>query len=220
MHIVTWNMQGANHSEENKWNAGVRNLMNNAGHICCLQECGAVPASAHLVNANFAGIMGLNYYTWGTERTAIHILFYPADPNGNRCNLAIVSERPPLNARMVYPAATPVWRPAIGIQVNPNFWVFTLHAISPNGPDAPGLLNAINGSVPPGASWAALGDYNREPVTLVTPYVVVPPNRNTFSVNNPVRAIDYCVKNYVPQNWGAVQLGLIMSDHYPVVFLL
>jgi cytolethal distending toxin subunit B len=221
MDIITWNMQGGNASTENKWNTGIMNFLSNGVNMCCLQECGAVPASAKIVNANYGGIAGLQYYTWGTLRTNKHILFYQSDPNGNRCNLAIVSDSAPLAGAVLYPAAAPVWRPALGFQVAANRFVFSLHAISPNGPDYAGLLNRIAGAVGAGNSWAAFGDYNRAPGTLAVPagVAVCPPNNNTYPVANPASQLDYCVKNFAPQAVGVVQ-ALVMSDHYPVRYTI
>lgn len=218
MNIVTWDMQGASHSTENKWNAGVLNLINRFdADICCLQECGAVPDSAQLSDKNYCDVPNLMYYKWGTERMQYHILFYPADANGNRCNLAIVSKMAPQAGSIIYPTAPPVWRPALGFQVNRNNTVFSVHAISPKGPDATKLLAAIDSKSGEGQYWFAAGDYNREPETLVIPFVICPPNLNTYPVNYPERKIDYCVKNTGDVVTGSV-LSLVMSDHYPVFF--
>jgi cytolethal distending toxin subunit B len=220
MKLATWNMQGASHSTENKWNAGVMNFFGNGADICCLQECGAVPASARLINPNYNGVAHLQYYTWGTDRTNKHILFYPADPNGNRCNLAVVSTTAPTGGGVVWPAAGPVWRPALGFQTDATHFIFSLHAISPNGADAVNLLAAINNTVGgPGHYWVCAGDYNRTPPNLLTPFTICPPNTNTYSVIAPTTKIDYCVKNFGMAVTGAVQ-GLILSDHYPVFYTI
>ncbi|WP_175470502.1 endonuclease/exonuclease/phosphatase family protein [Pedobacter hartonius] len=216
MKLITWNMQGASHSTENKWNEGVMNFFGSrSADICCLQECGGVPASAQLVNANYGGIVNLQYYTWGTLRSQKHILFYPADPNGNRCNIAIVAKFAPIGSGLVFPAVAPVWRPALGFQIDATNFVFSFHAISPGGPDAANMLTAINNTV--GNNWITAGDYNREPPTLLTPYTICPPNNNTYSSTNPTRAIDYCVNNVNSAITGTV-LGLYLSDHFSVEY--
>src|SRR6202012_1639664 len=143
MKLITWNMQGASHSTENKWNEGVKNYLTVAD-ICCLQECGGLPASAKELNMNYSGIPGLQYWYWGVERDTKHILFYPWDTHGNRCNLAIVSNTPPVNGALLWPAAGPVWRPALGFALAANSYVFSLHCISGTGADANGLIGAIN----------------------------------------------------------------------------
>jgi len=221
MNLATWNMQGASYSTENKWDTGVMNFFSTGAEMCCLQECGGVPASAILVDNNFGGVDDLQYYTWGTERTNKHILFYPSDPNGKRCNLAIVAinNLPPVGGEIVYPSVGPVWRPALGYQIDVNNFIFSMHCISPNGADANGLLNEIDiVTAGPGNLWVAAGDFNREPGTMAaSPFNICPPNNYTYSVNNPNKMIDYGVKNWGPNILGTVQ-GLIMSDHYPVFF--
>ncbi|BAU54665.1 hypothetical protein MgSA37_02843 [Mucilaginibacter gotjawali] len=218
MKLVTWNMQGSNHSTENKWNTGVMNFFSNGADVCCLQECGAVPQSALIVYQNYCGIANLQYWTWGAERALKYILFYPADPNGNRCNLAIVSRTEPVSGTIVYPGAAPIWRPALGFQYNATHFIFSLHAISPGGPDVVGLLNAINAVAGnPGQTWEAAGDFNREPATVATAFTICPPDADTYSVNNPNKRIDYAVKINGAVVVGFVQ-GPIMSDHYSVAY--
>ncbi len=214
-------MQGASHSIENKWNTGVRNLLANSANVCCLQECGAMPASANLVYQNVNGFIGLNLFTWGTARNHKYILFYQSDPNGNRCNLAIVSNiqiiNPHICGTLLYPNNSPIWRPVIGLFVN-GLAVFTIHAISPGGPDAPGLLNVVANNM--GATpWSVSGDYNRIPTSMAGTGVVCPPNGQTYSSTHPHKKIDYLIKQGGPVVTGQV-LNLIMSDHLPVVFMI
>lgn len=219
MIIANWNMQGASHSTENKWNTGVSNLLRTAD-VICLQECGAVPASAQLIFANVNGIAGLDMYTWGTARTLKYILFYPSDPNGNRCNLAVVSNiailNPANDGYLLFPAAAPIWRPVIGLDIN-GIGVFTIHAISPGGNDAPGLLNSVAGFM--GANpWTVSGDYNRDPNSLAGTGIVCPPDQNTYSVYNPQSRLDFLIKSGGGAIIGQVINNLILSDHYPVIY--
>jgi cytolethal distending toxin subunit B len=220
MNIVTWNMQGSNHSEENKWNYGVKNILTNVADLICLQECGSVPLSAKLIDNNFSGVANLMYFTWGTERKNYHILFYPADPNGNRCNLAVVSHNAPAGGCIVYPLIPPIWRPSLGFQMNDSSFLFSIHAISPNGPDVHNLLQEIENTYGNANRWVVAGDFNRDPGTLVVPNAikVCPPNNNTYSVNHPIKKLDYCVKNFGFATQGNVLTNLILSDHYPVAF--
>ncbi|MFZ5817640.1 MAG: endonuclease/exonuclease/phosphatase family protein [Bacillota bacterium] len=213
MILGTWNMQGSSASTENKWNSGVLAMFTQLHlEVCCLQECGGVPDSAQLVQ-NYHGI---ELYTWGTERSRKYILFYPWDQGGNRCNLAIVSRSQILQPALLYPTAGPVWRPALGANLN-GLWLFSIHAISPNGPDAPGLLNAI--ALYAGtAGWVAAGDYNREPHTLAVPWTVNPPNGVTRPASGV--AIDYAVGTNPRPVTGQVVSGLLLSDHYPVLYSL
>jgi len=215
MPIVTWNMQGASHSTENKWNLGVLNLLN-YNDLCCLQECGGIPGSAVSSTQSYNNIPGLGLYTWGgsSSRGQKYILFYPADPNGNRCNLAIVSKVAPTAGFLFLPAVNP-WRPTIGMTVAGTVF-FTLHAISPNGVDAPALVNGAFGAA--GAQVIVAGDYNRNYGTMGGgSQVVCPPNAATHPAINPVSYYDYAIKNFGAATVGTV-LNLYLSDHLPVQF--
>jgi len=235
MNIVTWNMQGSNASTENKWNLCVKPmfLTESSGGVeadlCCLQECGAVPESAELVNPQPAGLgAGISLYIWGTARAHLYILFYPADPNGNRCNLAIVSKNEPTEAEIVFPAAGFPWRPAL-VGLWGTTYVATLHANSQTGgADAVGLVTAVSvlaaaAALAAGAPrpWYALGDFNREPNTVVLGVigVVCPPNHYTYSTSQPTSKYDYAAITGAVAVTGAV-LGVVYSDHFPVLFKL
>ncbi|HLK96467.1 MAG TPA: endonuclease/exonuclease/phosphatase family protein [Hymenobacter sp.] len=215
MNIINWNMQGASHSTENKWNEGVLPFFTQQkADICMLQECGAVPASAQLRQANVGGFVGLNLYTWGTDRNHKHILFYPADPNGNRCNLAVVSTTQPTAATLVLPLAPPIWRPVIGMVLGGSFFG-SIHAISPNGPDAPALLNQVAAL---GLPWVVGGDYNRLPASMNSAaWMVNSPNGPTYPSTGPEKALDYQITAAGPARTGQV-LSLYMSDHLAVAY--
>jgi cytolethal distending toxin subunit B len=220
MKIVNWNMQGANHTLENKWNQGVANLLNHVD-VCSLQECGGIPPSAQLLEANVAGIDGLKMYTWGTSRATKYILYFPWDVAGNRCNLAVVSNIRPIDPAndgfLFYPDFLPVHRPVIGMMVN-NIAIFSIHAISGGGNDAPGLINKVDTSMA-GSNWTVSGDYNRTPGSMVgTGGVICPPNQNTYSVLNPYSQIDYMIKSGGLSINGEVLTSVILSDHYPVLY--
>ncbi len=67
MPLGTWNIQGANHVTENKWNAGVRNLMTQRHlTVFCLQECGTMPLSAQAL----APVNGISLYRWGETQSS------------------------------------------------------------------------------------------------------------------------------------------------------
>ena len=218
MSFFTWNMQGASHSTENKWNMGVLPMFAQGGaDVVCLQECGGVPASAvPVVAPPFALPPGVQLLTWGTLRTRKYILFYPSDPNGNRCNLAVVTRALPTAAALVWPAAGPSWRPALGAQVGGGPYFFSIHAISPGGPDATGLLAAIAGM---GGASCVLGDYNRAPGTFALPagWAFCPPNGPTYPATGPVATYDYLTNNAGYVAGGTVQ-GFYLSDHLAVAY--
>lgn len=213
-------MQGASHSTEDKWNNGVQNLLNHDDvSLCCLQECGSMPNSAAPNTANYSGFLGLNLYTWGTDRAQKYILFYPSDPTGNRCNLAIVSKIAPTAGFLCFPLLRQIWRPTIGLTVDGTTF-FTLHAISPHGPDAIALVTAAFGALGVGPNVIVAGDYNRDPTTMsgrIIGGVVCPPDGPTHPANNPVSKFDYIITNTGAAKTGS-RLELNLSDHLPVCF--
>lgn len=213
MKLVTWNMQGSSASTENKWNTGVYNLMTQlSADVVCLQECGAVPLSANLVAQDPSG---WQMYTWGTTRTRKYILFFPWDTHGNRCNLALVSPYQPQTPLTLLPLNPPQWRPVLGAAIN-GIWCFSLHAISPGGPDAASLIAAVAAAAGGGANWIVAGDYNRAPGTLVVPQTINPPNGVTHPSSN--SQYDYAVGTNTTAVTGQVVNTLVLSDHYPVFY--
>lgn len=220
MNTATWNMLGAKHSQENKWNEGVKNLIAQKKlDYLCLQECGGMPDSAELIKENFNNQQDLMLYAWNR----LYVLFYAWDVHGNRCNLAIITPYQPVEALVVYPGGPKEWRPAIGCTTAQHKeWIFSLHAISPNGPDAVDLLIAISKSVQSN-TWIALGDYNREPHNLEAAlqhkglnYEVNPPDADTFNTDEPTRKLDYAVSP--KRRSKGIRTGIILSDHFPVYF--
>ena len=220
MKLTTWNMQGCSASTENKWNTGVNNLMSQGGiYVFCLQECGAVPLSAHPLGHSPDGAI---LYQWGTARTARWIVFFPSDPNGNRCNLAIVVRGPyppPLAGIMVlYPSSGPQWRPLLGVTVNGVIF-FCLHAISGAGQDVSGLLTEASQNG--GNNWVAAGDFNRNPDNNFPAgnWCVCDPDGDTYPSIAPQQELDFAVRNAsAPAVQGTVQSSLYLSDHLPVVY--
>lgn len=230
MYVFTWNMQGSNAGTENKWNYGVKALLKSLDTtpILCLQECGGVPDSAQWEGAiNFALGNGLNdtvdIYSWGGSKTrpAYYIFFHNWDDGSNRVNTAIVTSILPEDiadsVMLIIPAGSKVWRPALGVLFN-DTWVFSFHAISPNGPDGADLLTAVSGKC---AKWVVGADWNREPANLTAPAgsVICPPGANTYSVQKPKKKYDYCVCTGTTAITGSVQTTIITSDHYPVGYV-
>jgi hypothetical protein len=99
--------------------------------------------------------------------------------------------------------------------------VFTLHALSGGGNDAPGLIqniDALVNGIPLQLQWCAAGDFNREPSTWAPAAgAIMPPNNITRPANGV--KIDYCVQFPAPQQVGAgfVISTFVVSDHYPVI---
>jgi cytolethal distending toxin subunit B len=235
VNIGTWNMQGSSHSTEQKWNTGLGGLFAAkepwAPDVMCLQETGGAPASAvpgATINVPVPGappgtVAPIRQYTWGGTRTrpAYNILFHNWDVAGNRCNLAIVAKASLAlaNPTLCWPAAGPVWRPALGVQVGAQY-VFSLHAISGSGADAKGLLTAA-ATAAGATNWLAAGDFNTEPnaASLPAGAQLWPPEAPTFSTSAPTKKYDYAVAT---AGLGAAQTGsrasVVLSDHIPVCY--
>jgi cytolethal distending toxin subunit B len=244
--LTTWNLQGSNHTTEQKWQTGIANLFSGAvvpPDAICLQEAGGVPRSARLrVTVPFAGPPGgpptsVTVYEWGgtsayaMRNPAKTIVYHHWDVAGNRVNTAIVTRTTlphPPNVTLVWGAAGPVWRPAVGVFFRGE-WIFSFHAISPGGADATPVLNQV-AAFAGLTQWRVGGDFNRDPLTLMAPpapgapglipagSIVCPPNSPTHPATRPWRYYDYfvCQGNVVRR--GRVDESLIMSDHRAVDF--
>ena len=236
MNIITWNMQGASGSGENKWNTDVKRLFIQCGiNVACLQECGnpppgAAPAAAPGWLPGFAppvGVVGAFLScNLGTMSRPFNvcILWFETDPAGHRNNLAVVSTLLPV--ALIYADPGPAGgRPALGMRLlygvggYANF--FTLHAHSPGGGNAPGLIANINAA---GAPWFAAGDYNREPATWAG--VILPVGtiycghgRQTTHPGSGTN-LDYAFKNPGAAVYGTVLNNFVVSDHFPVAYLV
>jgi len=230
--LVTWNMQGANgFGGGNKWRQDVTRLFLQEGvQIACLQECG-VPAATAVPAPGLAPIAGptpvpVALFTWNMRSVrrpfnvnGVFAQTDPAPPNGaNRCNLSIVTT---LTIQGVSMVAGPAWgRPALGITLNnPNggtIVVYSLHARSGGGNDAPTLIGNIAGV---GGSWFAAGDYNRNPASWAG---LIPGGAFACNHQDPTlpawgTILDYafCTGAGLP---GAVDDNFVVSDHFPVYY--
>lgn len=210
MYLFTWNMQGSNASTEVKWQTALGQLMLDY-HIGCLQETGPVPGGATQIGAGLGGNPNYNLFAWGGTgtRPGRYISFFDWDYAGHRVNQAIVTRVMPTAWQCVWPAVAPQWRPLIGVSIGGN-WYNCIHAISPGGADAAGLLVAGAGHA---GTWFTAGDFNREPDPPLPTGTVRPPNRGTY-ISSGAR-YDYAYTNGRSSD-GAVIDGLIMSDHFPV----
>lgn len=228
MKIITWNMQGSSHYNENKWNEAINHWfrLDIGADVVCIQECGNIPESAELIIEHIDDMQDFNLYLWGTARSSKYILYYPWDQGGNRCNLAVVSKIAPseyivdgnsiLGAIALFPDSRRSHRPIIGMLIS-DIWVYSIHAISKGGPDALELIECAANFMP-NKPWIVAGDYNRVPETLEGyPFVICPPNNPTYSTLNPRSKYDYMTKSEGDIILGSVY-GLIMSDHYPVFY--
>jgi hypothetical protein len=187
----------ANGQSDSKWTTVIQSYARRA-QVVAIQEAGRAPdpprgvqpvilTAAQLANANAVNLPQIGianqvtHSQWTTASLAnLDVYFLQTDPNSNprthqptymggRNNLAIVTHRP---ADAVAAIPNPLGgRATLGVLLGTD-WYFSIHGFSGNGNDALPLLNAINTFVTGrnrGESWAALGDFNRDPSTLATP---------------------------------------------------
>ncbi|MFF3846487.1 pectinesterase family protein [Streptomyces sp. NPDC002328] len=222
---ANWNMQGAQNAQDNKWQSGVRALINRGHDVIALQEAGQVPASAGHFDAQgnwvtgpdqtfgpfFTNLRNGNGYTvqeyeWrpnGTRGDVRYIYFMQTDFTANRVNLAMVTARRANGINVAYPgrvnANGSTTRPALGIRID-NTYFWTVHASASGGFEATDLLNNIaasSGTRP----WAAMGDFNREPRSLQTHvgnnhlFIYNTGQATHYGGNGNNRELDYMVTN-------------------------
>ncbi len=239
MNVITWNMQGATGFGESKWNTDVSRLFQANAEVICLQECGnppptAIPTAAPAWLAGHAipgGGYQWQYFLWnlGTQSRPyfINILWIETDPVGHRVNLAIAFSAAAvaaLNLIYITPGIVGT-RPAIGVRVpygGATLDIYTLHAISPGGADGPNLINNIIAVGAPGGFCA--GDYNTDPNTwagVLPAAAVVCPHNGVVTHPGSGTNLDYAIKSAAGGAiQGSVFTGFVVSDHYPVAYLL
>ncbi|SHH31528.1 pectinesterase family protein [Streptomyces sp. 3214.6] len=189
---ANWNMQGAQNSQDNKWQSGVRSLINSGHDVIALQEAGQVPNTAgrwdsqnnqmlpgpaHDFGTWFTSLRNgqgwtVQRYDWrpGGSRLGVwNIYFMQTDFGANRVNLAIVTRNRADRVNVARPAFTnangqATSRPALGVRFGDTYF-WTVHTLSGGGNDAPRLLANIQ-SASSTYHWAAMGDFNRQPATL------------------------------------------------------
>jgi len=231
--IGIWNMQGAN---VEKWQSMIRSYMSDTRvDAMCLQECGAPPASAVALPAVMpisnpgpvpAAVVNPRRWVVGSNGASLYILTYNFGVSpGSRCNLTIVCRQPPLHWWLVWAAYGPVWRPVVGATLYGNSAVFSVHAISPNGPDALAVVAAIASlttSVPAAqrpAAWYLGGDFNCEPTSWNGQAHISSSDGPTYSTVAPSKYYDYVISSN-PLNVGVTGVrqnpSASLSDHFLV----
>lgn len=233
MNVVIWNMQGSTGTGESKWNTDVKRLFLKANvEVALLQESG-VPALSAAVSAPlgflFGALPAFNYLSllWNlgtaSRPNRVGIFWVQCDTGANRNNLAIAFKNADVVAQNFLYLANPVGaanRPAIGIRFaygGGTLDVYTLHAFSGGGADAPGFLAAINAR---GAHWAAGGDFNRNPATMAAAPGILCPHNAVATHPGSGTNLDYAFKSFAPAVNGTVDANFIVSDHFPVYYAI
>jgi len=223
MKVVTWNMQGANFSSDDKWQSGVKRFFFNGAMVICLQECGTPPKSAKAIWQSIR-YPGLELLTWGSKRSRIYILFHKWDTRSNRVNTAIATKYELDGSDVLAPIEIsrtsrlyPNSRPVIGIRIGLVHY-YSLHAISPNGPDVRLLMEAVHNAAGGEPVLFVAGDFNQDPRVLKN-WQTCAPLGATYSTRaaKPTTRKDYAYSNFASVQ-GEVIRSLVASDHYPVEY--
>lgn len=221
LELITWNMQGGGEqgNRGRKWEDVLGWFSRQSAlDIACLQECSTPPPNPADGNTTEIGNLGVivrqgNYLGTRSRPRNLWIYYYNWD---NRVNQAIVSRSQAQDVLLLPNPLNQTQRSLLGIRIN-NFWVFSIHAFSGNGNDAPGFVQNVNAQV--NQTWIIAGDYNRNPNWIPLTSTICPPNRNTHSTRmpNPQNKYDYAVWS---QN--EIRDGIVMdnriSDHFPVKY--
>lgn len=219
---VTYNMQGSATGNGSKWTSDVLPLSNNHD-IVALQEAGAsTPGVEFSRSSTNEGL--LIQYKWNVGTNANpdyrYIYWLQTDPSGNRVNLAIVTHVPANAVTTVQGGIPGVSRGALGVRLGLS-WFYTVHGLASGGGDDAQLLANIAGANVTGFFWTALGDFNRDPSTLSTPFGAIKYTSGQATQQSGGE-LDYMVSSddvtcdlYSYQVKGN-RLGGLSSDHYPV----
>ncbi|TXE83192.1 cytolethal distending toxin subunit B family protein [Campylobacter peloridis] len=242
--VGTWNLQGSSAATESKWNISIRQLVtgDNPMDILAVQEAGVLPSTAIMTPRQVQPVgvgIPIHEYEWNlgslSRPNSVFIYYSRVDVGANRVNMAIVSRRQ-ADEVIVLPPPTVVSRPIIGIRIG-NDVFFSIHALSRGGNDAGAIVNAVDMHFRnmPNINWMIMGDFNREPGSLVPLLdsglrsrinIVFPPSFTQASGST----LDYAITGssdttrlYNPPAILAVLAlaGLrtfLASDHFPVNF--
>lgn len=246
---ATWNMQGSSASSEAKWSISIAQMFSGANGIdvLAIQEAGTLPATAQPTGREFRAFgtsVVVTEHVWniGTRLRPDLIFIYYArtDLGGNRVNLALASRRQ-ADEVFLRPPPTTASRPMLGIRIN-NDAFFSIHALANGGADASAIVHNIDlffQSTPTLANtnWIIMGDFNREPVDLLSSFELELRLRTRIITNNAItqisarRTLDYAVvgnsnRAIAPAPLPPISASTffsgfrthIASDHFPVTF--
>ena len=246
---ATWNMQGSSASSEAKWSISVAQMFSGANglDVLAIQEAGTLPATAQPTGREFRAFgtqVVVTEHVWniGTRLRPDLIFIYYArtDLGGNRVNLALASRRQ-ADEVFLLPPPTTVSRPMIGIRIN-NDAFFSIHALANGGADASAIVHNIDlffqrSPTLASTNWIIMGDFNREPVDLLSSFELELRLRTRIITNNAItqisarRTLDYAVvgnsnRAIAPAPLPQISASTffsgfrthIASDHFPVTF--
>lgn len=244
---ATWNMQGAGTTKgDSKWSTGIPGLAKKHD-ILALQEAGThLPERAQLGFQHYPPnlqqgweISQHDFFVGSRTRSQPHRLLWLYRPNAtgilevDRTNLAMLIAPDITITNVVVVPSPPLQpnqqdaRPALGATVQkgnyPALTFYTIHA-GQNGYNVYTLMRDIAATT--NGSWAALGDFNRDPNPINVPPNLAPPPAGQwppvicepdYATRASGRRLDYMIRN----NGAAHQEGKCsteMSDHIAVSY--
>ncbi|CAM3222427.1 hypothetical protein BZK31_01710 [Pseudomonas floridensis] len=251
--VATWNMQGTSETSNTKWRTKVLELAR-ANDVVAIQEAGVSPFSSRLITRlslqdQFGTAYRVDQLIWeagtASRPETYHVFFL--DVQRLRVNLAIVvPANRDIDVRDMVVVSdglpdsngAPVTRPALGVQirrqsaVNPEtVTVFSFHAISGGGPNAPRMLREISWHTQ--TPYILVGDFNRDPRVSNTAYParrgnwISPPdiaqlvmaNGSTHPSTAPQAMLDYAVANGTSETPRSGRIDTMgPSDHLAVSY--
>lgn len=238
MHVMTWNMQGAQGSYQE--GGGKRKqlegtniadaigfLANGKVSVLALQETGGPPVDWDL---NPAVIGGFNLMTGvvqlGTERRpkGAFVVWYDSMANTtashDRCSMAVLSTN--FSGTVATARADAIsgpsanLRPLVGLKTADDIWVYSIHAPSGNHNAAAGVAESQLNSIDPNRDYICMGDYNCPPWMMRgRGFQVCATKLATQQAGN---TLDYAV-------YSGIQVRLdnttsLTSDHYSQTFAI
>jgi hypothetical protein len=242
--VAGWNMQGAFSGGGSNWADQVHPLSIRFP-VLALQETGARPASATATGRVLPGtatvtsggtVFTIVEYAWNRR----YIYYVQTGPNpGSRTNMAIVTQQQALSVFMIPPQGVAgAGRPSFGVQVadppgggggTSVFWNVHAQSFGSTGAmnnDAATIATVINTVMATAgvASWAAVGDFNRDPTTQLAPGL--PPGLGLRVVSTGEAThfgttsseLDSMVTNDMTVGLSAIRAGGPLSDHGPIAF--
>ncbi|MEU0579798.1 GDSL-type esterase/lipase family protein [Streptomyces griseoincarnatus] len=224
----SWNMQGGNDgtggTPENRWLTAVNQIITQDGvEVLALQEAGNEPPASAEATGRVFPTPGVTEFRWNlgsTSRPNI-VFIYFATQVQQRNGLAIVSRERASDAVQLAVLSNYNSRPMMGIQIGTS-WYFSAHALSGGGVDAPDIIQTaelyINRNAP-GARWAVLADFNREPARMP-----VARQRHMVTANAPTQQsggeLDWVYTSEGTNNSMAGTRRGLNSDHFYVRWAL
>jgi endonuclease/exonuclease/phosphatase family metal-dependent hydrolase len=254
--VATWNMQGTSETFNTKWRTKVLELAR-TNDVVLIQEAGVSPLSARLISyLNVQDQFGTTYVVaqllWDagtTSRPESYHVFY-LDVKRLRVSLAIVvAASRDIDVREVVVLSdglpdshgAPVTRPAFGVQIRrqspapqpptETVTVFSFHAISGGGPNAPRMLREVSWHTE--TPYVLAGDFNRDPRAVNSAYPsrrgnwISPPDiaqlvmaeGPTHPGTEPQNMLDYAVTNGTSEATRAGRVDTLgPSDHLAVSY--